>query len=199
MHRSISYKEQARLNQAACNALMARLDCQKATCEAAEKDLLQRYSQRGILEAANVDDLYDLNTVYIHQKPITQGRDIVDVSSCVSLRAVDEEQEEEKVILPGDEITDSDSEDETVDEVYNLRRERRHSKEVLHQKTQQEVAWKSLDKQVVEGNSFSLCTFTYCKVFTGGILSCTFNTEASSGARPVRIVEFSLSPLGLFK
>lgn len=54
--RSISYKEQAHLNQAACQVLMARLDSQKATCEAAEKDLFQRYSQREILEAAVGDD-----------------------------------------------------------------------------------------------------------------------------------------------
>lgn len=56
MCRSISYKEQAHLNQAACQVLMARLDSQKATCEAAEKDLFQRYSQREILEAAVGDD-----------------------------------------------------------------------------------------------------------------------------------------------
>lgn len=78
--RSISYKEQARLNQAACNALMARLDCQKMTCEAAEKDLLQRYSQREALAALVKPDFGGTT-----QKKPLRGRDIVDVSSCLSL------------------------------------------------------------------------------------------------------------------
>lgn len=44
------YKEQLRLNQAASNALMARLEAQKAICDAAEKDLYQKYRQRDELE-----------------------------------------------------------------------------------------------------------------------------------------------------
>ncbi|XP_024362815.1 uncharacterized protein [Physcomitrium patens] len=80
MHQSISYKEQARLNQAACNALMARLDCQKMTCDVAEKDLLQRYSQREALAALVKSDSGGTT----QNKPL-RGQDIVDVSSCLSL------------------------------------------------------------------------------------------------------------------
>ncbi|KGN58139.1 titin homolog [Cucumis sativus] len=50
MHQSVIYKEQLRLNQAASNALMARLEAQKAICNAAEKDLYQKYRQRDELE-----------------------------------------------------------------------------------------------------------------------------------------------------
>ncbi|CAK9324609.1 unnamed protein product [Citrullus colocynthis] len=50
MHQSVIYKEQLRLNQAASNALMARLEAQKAICDAAEKDLYQKYRQRDELE-----------------------------------------------------------------------------------------------------------------------------------------------------
>ncbi|GLJ55852.1 hypothetical protein SUGI_1199280 [Cryptomeria japonica] len=50
MHQSIVYKEQGRLNQAACNALMARLETQKAACDASEMDLLKRLKLREDLE-----------------------------------------------------------------------------------------------------------------------------------------------------
>ncbi|XP_038881153.1 titin homolog isoform X2 [Benincasa hispida] len=50
MHQSVIYKEQLRLNQAASNALMARLEAQKEICNAAEKDLYQKYRQRDELE-----------------------------------------------------------------------------------------------------------------------------------------------------
>lgn len=59
---------------------MARLDCQKMTCEAAEKDLLQRYSQREALAALVKPDSGETT-----QKKPLRGRDIVDVSSCLSL------------------------------------------------------------------------------------------------------------------
>lgn len=48
--RSVVYKEQVRLNQAAANALMARLEAQKAICDAAEKELHKKYKQRDEIE-----------------------------------------------------------------------------------------------------------------------------------------------------
>ncbi|XP_027340689.1 trichohyalin [Abrus precatorius] len=50
MHQSVIYKEQVRLNQAATNALMARLEAQRALCDAAEKDLHKKYKQRDDIE-----------------------------------------------------------------------------------------------------------------------------------------------------
>ncbi|BAT91559.1 hypothetical protein LR48_Vigan05g217000 [Vigna angularis] len=50
MHQSVIYKEQVRLNLAATNALMARLEAQKAICDAAEKDLHKKYKQRDDIE-----------------------------------------------------------------------------------------------------------------------------------------------------
>nr|XP_023901096.1 titin homolog isoform X1 [Quercus suber]POF20543.1 hypothetical protein CFP56_51940 [Quercus suber] len=50
MHQSVIYKEQLRLNQAASNALMARLEAQKAICDASEKDLHRKYKQRDEIE-----------------------------------------------------------------------------------------------------------------------------------------------------
>ncbi|KAF9685247.1 hypothetical protein SADUNF_Sadunf03G0034900 [Salix dunnii] len=50
MHQSVVYKEQVRLNQAAVNALMARLQAQKAMCDASEKELHKKYKQRDELE-----------------------------------------------------------------------------------------------------------------------------------------------------
>lgn len=110
--RSISYKEQARLNQAACNALMARLDCQKMTCEAAEKDLLQRYSQREALAALVKPDSGGAT-----QKKPMRGRDIVDVSSCLSMVTTNDGQivTPEKGFPHGD-ISMQNSDDEMEDE-----------------------------------------------------------------------------------
>ncbi|XP_020223172.1 uncharacterized protein LOC109805499 isoform X1 [Cajanus cajan] len=50
MHQSVIYKEQVRLNQAATNALMARLEAQRAICDGAEKDLHKKYKQRDDIE-----------------------------------------------------------------------------------------------------------------------------------------------------
>ncbi|KAM7258552.1 hypothetical protein ACFE04_014293 [Oxalis oulophora] len=50
MHQSVVYKEQVRLNQAASNALMARLEAQKAICDSAEKELHIKFKQRDELE-----------------------------------------------------------------------------------------------------------------------------------------------------
>ncbi|CAJ1955146.1 unnamed protein product [Sphenostylis stenocarpa] len=50
MHQSVIYKEQVRLNHAATNALMARLEAQRAICDAAEKDLHKKYKQRDDIE-----------------------------------------------------------------------------------------------------------------------------------------------------
>lgn len=48
--RSVIYKEQVRLNQVATNALMARLEAQKAICDSAEKDLHKKFKQREEIE-----------------------------------------------------------------------------------------------------------------------------------------------------
>ncbi|KAJ0007442.1 hypothetical protein Pint_30014 [Pistacia integerrima] len=50
MHQSVVYKEQVRLNQAATNALMARLEAQKAICDASEKELHKKFKQREEIE-----------------------------------------------------------------------------------------------------------------------------------------------------
>ncbi|XP_015872226.3 uncharacterized protein LOC107409301 [Ziziphus jujuba] len=50
MHQSVIYKEQVRLNQAATNALMARLEAQKAICDTSEKELHKKYNLRDELE-----------------------------------------------------------------------------------------------------------------------------------------------------
>ncbi|KAK2651477.1 hypothetical protein Ddye_011333 [Dipteronia dyeriana] len=50
MHQSVIYKEQVRLNQAAANALMARLEAQKAICDAAEKELHKKFKHREDIE-----------------------------------------------------------------------------------------------------------------------------------------------------
>ncbi|KAH7433986.1 hypothetical protein KP509_07G096100 [Ceratopteris richardii] len=51
MHQCVLYKEQARLNQVACNALVARLESQKSACDSAEADMMVRIKQRESLEA----------------------------------------------------------------------------------------------------------------------------------------------------
>ena len=48
--RSVVYKEQVRLNQAAASALMARLEAQKAICDSAERELHVKHRQRDELE-----------------------------------------------------------------------------------------------------------------------------------------------------
>ncbi|XP_078428053.1 trichohyalin [Wolffia australiana] len=46
MHQCVVYKEQSRLNQAACGALVARLEAQKAMCDTSEKELMRREKLR---------------------------------------------------------------------------------------------------------------------------------------------------------
>ena len=48
--RSVVYKEQLRLNQAATSTLMARLEAQRAMCDSSETELRKRYQQRDDLE-----------------------------------------------------------------------------------------------------------------------------------------------------
>lgn len=50
MHQSVIYKEQVRLNQAASNALMARLESQKAICDSSERELYKKFRHRDELE-----------------------------------------------------------------------------------------------------------------------------------------------------
>jgi hypothetical protein len=48
--RSVVYKEQLRLNQAASNALMARLEAQRSICDTSENELRRKFKQRDELE-----------------------------------------------------------------------------------------------------------------------------------------------------
>lgn len=82
------------------------------TCEAAEKDLLQRYSQREALAALVKPDDGGTN-----QKKPLRGRDIVDVSSCLSLVTTSDGQivTPEKGFPHGD-ISMQTSDDEMEDE-----------------------------------------------------------------------------------
>ncbi|KAG1330042.1 hypothetical protein COCNU_02G000100 [Cocos nucifera] len=50
MHQSVVYKEQLRLNQAASSALMARLETQRAICDASENELRRKFKQRDEIE-----------------------------------------------------------------------------------------------------------------------------------------------------
>ncbi|MQM07934.1 hypothetical protein Taro_040780 [Colocasia esculenta] len=50
MHQNVVYKEQVRLNQAACNTLVARLEAQKTMLDTSEEELLKRCKQRDDLE-----------------------------------------------------------------------------------------------------------------------------------------------------
>ncbi|XP_073116711.1 uncharacterized protein [Elaeis guineensis] len=50
MHQSVVYKEQLRLNQAASSALMARLETQRAICDASENELHRKFKQRDEIE-----------------------------------------------------------------------------------------------------------------------------------------------------
>ncbi|KAL1298134.1 hypothetical protein HN51_042541 [Arachis hypogaea] len=50
MHQSVLYKEQVRLNQAATNALMARLEAQRGICDAAERELHKKFRQKEEIE-----------------------------------------------------------------------------------------------------------------------------------------------------
>lgn len=143
--RAMAYKEQAQLTQEACNVLIARLDTHKASCEAMEQELLQRHSQKKILEAAASGS----SSTLILKKLATQGRDIVDVSSCVALRAgiacedneEDDDEEEEKAVMSGNKLSESESEsDDDDDEVDDLRREH-----------QQAAARKSLVRHAIKG------------------------------------------------
>ncbi|XP_047306793.1 uncharacterized protein LOC124910219 isoform X2 [Impatiens glandulifera] len=56
MHQSVIYKEQMRLNQAASNSLMARLEAQRAICDSSEKELLRKFKQRDELEKQIMHD-----------------------------------------------------------------------------------------------------------------------------------------------
>ncbi|XP_024363029.1 uncharacterized protein [Physcomitrium patens] len=124
MHQTLSYKEQARLTREACNVLIARIDSEKASCEAMEGKLLQQHSRREQLEATAVQGNVNGCTTTDQKKQVTRGRDIVDVTSCIFLRAADEEddEEEEKLIMNANQLSESDTNDEG-DEIYNFRRD----------------------------------------------------------------------------
>jgi hypothetical protein len=146
LQRTMTFKEQARLSREACNVLTARLDCQKATCEAMEHELLQRHSHRETLEGAAGGN------ATTPKRAVTLGRDIVDVSSCVSLRTVDEgdDEEEEKLVMTANTVFESDTDDEENDEVYNLRREH------------QQAARKSLVRHAIKGDYSHFTRFNGC-------------------------------------
>ena len=113
---------------------MARLDCQKMTCEAAEKDLLQRYSQREALASLVKPDSGETT----QRKPL-RARDIVDVSSCLSMVTTNDGQ----VVTPEKGFPDADislvnSEDEDEDSLSLRSHKRTFSfleKDLLHQES----------------------------------------------------------------
>ncbi|CAK9190991.1 unnamed protein product [Sphagnum troendelagicum] len=145
MHQSLAYKEQARLNQAACNALMARLDCQKAICDTAEKDLIQRHAHREALAATGGTAMKESG----HMSGL-RGKDIVDVSSCVSLFETNEEHEGEEVTEPdNDRDCWNDGEDEKANEVHKLQMQLCQS-QALHQQLQQQIEQEYLNNYLVE-------------------------------------------------
>jgi hypothetical protein len=152
MHRSLAYKEQARLNQAACNALMARLECQKAICDAAEKDLIQRHAHREALAVTGGTAMKEIGRM-----SGLRGKDIVDVSSCVSLFETNEEHEGEEVTEPdNDRDCWNDGEDEKANEVHKLQMQLCQS-QALHQQLQQQIEQEYLNNYLVEGE----CTAVY--------------------------------------
>jgi hypothetical protein len=128
----MTYKEQAQLTQEACNVLIARLDCQKALCEAMEGELLQRHSTRETLEAAAAAAEAGNPTVIMHKKKaVTQGRDLVDVSSCVSLHAIDNHSNNNKDDEDDGNVL-SELSEVTEDEVSTLRRQHQRKSLVRH-------------------------------------------------------------------
>lgn len=103
-----------------------------------ESELLQRHSTRETLEAAVAAAAGSPNTVMHNKRVVTQGRDLVNVSSCVSLRAMEDNNEDDK------ELSElSETEDEGEDQVYTLRQE--------HQHQQQATARKSLVRHAIKG------------------------------------------------
>jgi hypothetical protein len=108
---------------------MARLDCQKVTCDAVEKDLLQCHSHREALAATLSSDMRQ-----IEERPCLRGQNIVDVSSCVSLFATNEEHEGEASVHREDVEYErdgwSDREDEKANEIYRLQKQLSQSQEL---------------------------------------------------------------------
>jgi hypothetical protein len=121
---------------------MARLDCQKVTCDAVEKDLLQCHSHREALAATLSSDIRQ-----IEERPCLRGQNIVDVSSCVSLFVTNEDHEEsvhrEDVEYERDGW--SDREDEKANEINKLQMQLSQSQEL------QQVEQEYLDNYSVTG------------------------------------------------
>jgi hypothetical protein len=89
MHQNVVYKEQARLNQAACFALMARLESLKADADMSERELFKKFKQR--------DDTKELLRPYLEQVRKRVRED--DTASC-SKKIVKREAEKMHLYLP---------------------------------------------------------------------------------------------------
>lgn len=89
MHQNVVYKEQARLNQAACNALMARLESLKADADMSERELFKKFKQR--------DDTKELLRPYLEQVRKRLRED--DTASC-SKKIVNREAKKMHMYLP---------------------------------------------------------------------------------------------------
>lgn len=89
MHQNVVYKEQARLNQAASNALMARLESLKADADKSERELFKKFKQR--------DDTKELLRPYLEQVRKRLRED--DTASC-SKKIVKREAEKMHFYLP---------------------------------------------------------------------------------------------------
>lgn len=89
MHQNVVYKEQSRLNQAACNALMARLESLKADADKSERELFKKFKQR--------DDTKELLRPYLEHVRKRLRED--DTASC-SKKLVKREAEKMHIYLP---------------------------------------------------------------------------------------------------
>lgn len=98
------------------------------TCEAAEKDLLQRYSQREALAALVKPDLNGT----MQKKPL-RGRDIVDVSSCLSMVTTSDGQlvTPEKGLPRGD-ISEQNSDIEDLEDIPSFQAHNGRPIEFVH-------------------------------------------------------------------
>jgi len=133
----MSYKEQALLTQEACNVLIARLDSEKSVCEAMESELLQRHSTQETLAAAataaagNTSSRKGASPTRLKKAPVMKGRDLVDVSSCVSLRTMEANNNNNDEDDDGDDnVLSALSHDE--DEAHILQREHQRKALVRH-------------------------------------------------------------------
>ncbi|PPS17373.1 hypothetical protein GOBAR_AA03202 [Gossypium barbadense] len=99
MHQSVVYKEQVRLNQAAANALTARLEAQKAICDASEKELHKKFKQRDELEKQIRPELEHARKRSRTNDTFFQGQDSKTVLYLPGIRSMTPSHKELRVFL----------------------------------------------------------------------------------------------------